>query len=341
MRKALALMVLVPSLVAAAPKKPAPAPAPVDEKEATARRFYDSGTVLFNRGQFLDAAREFEHAYSEKALPDILYNIGLAYDKGGERMKAVDAYRKYVAGMPNAPDCAIARARADVLEREWKELEAAKAAAARPVEPKRQLPPPLPFVESVTKYTYQTWINVDGQPYTLLGAGARKVYGFKVYAMALYVEDEPARKQFPSLAGKAGGSDHDTLTRGDIAPQWVVFADWGKCAILHFVRNVSGKDTRDAYREALGDAASSRAAADLKRDAEAFLALFDDIKEGENMVIRTSSDGQVIVEMHGQKRMGPKNARLAHDIWDIWLGQKPISNDLKRTLFDRIDTLGR
>jgi hypothetical protein len=39
--------------------------------------------------------------------------------------------------------------------------------------------------------------------------------------------------------------------------------------------------------------------------------------------------------------MGPKNIKLSHDIWDIWMGSKPISADLKKTLVDRIDTLGR
>ena len=52
-------------------------------------------------------------------------------------------------------------------------------------------------------------------------------------------------------------------------------------------------------------------------------------------------DGLTIVEAHGQKKVGPTNARLAHDIWDIWLGQKPISADLKKGMLDRIDTLGR
>jgi Chalcone isomerase-like len=244
--------------------------------------------------------------------------------------------------MPASNEVAAARARADVLDRELKELEAAKAAASRPAtEPRRNIPPPLPFVEPVTRYTYQTWINVDGVPYTLIGAGARKVYGFKVYAMGLYLEDEPARKGFPALAGRAGGSDHDSLARGDLAHQFVVLGDFGKAALLHFVRNVSGKDTRDAYRECLGDDINKNASPELKRDAEAFLAMFDDIKDGEDLMIRTTAAGQVIVEAHGQKKLGPTNARLAHDIWDIWLGQKPISADLKKGMLDRIDTLGR
>jgi tetratricopeptide (TPR) repeat protein len=319
-----------------------------EEKRAAAKRFFDTGTLLYDRGDFTEAAREFERAYAEAPLPDFLYNIATAYDKGGERKKAADAYRKYAAAMPEAKESVVARKRADVLESEWKQLEeieaqkrkaaeeALRAQAARP-----KLPPSLPFVEPVTKFTYQTITTVDGKPYTLLGAGARKVIGFKVYAMGLYVEDEPARAAFPKLAARAGGSDHATLLRNDLVNQWLVLGEFGKMAHLHFVRNVSAKDTRESYREAMPDAFSSTAPAELKRDAEAFLALFDDIKDGEDLIIRTSADGQVIVEVHGQVKRGPKNQRLAHDIWDIWMGQKPINADLKKTLVDRVDTLGR
>lgn len=333
-RSVLIATLLVGALAWAAP------PARDDEATAAARRFYESGTFLFDRGQFIDAAREFERAYEVQPRPALLYNIASAYDKGGERMKAVENYRRYVATMPNAPDVASARARAAVLEREAAELAAAKAAAARPA-PRRNIPPPLPFVEPTTKHTYQTWIKIDGVPYTLIGAGARRVFGFKVYAMGLYLEDEPARRAFPELAAKAGGSDHDSLARGDLAHEFVVLGDFGKAALLHFVRNVSAKETRDAYRECLADDVGPRATAELRRDTEQFLALFDDIKDGEDLTIRTTGKGQVIVEAHGKRRVGPTNARLAHDIWDIWLGQKPISSDLKRSMLDRIDTLGR
>ena len=313
-----------------------------DDKTTAAKRFYESGTFLYDRGEFVDAAKEFERAYHESPRPALLYNIASSYDKGGERAKAVDNYRKYAAAMPNAPDVGEARARADVLERELKELAAAKAAVAGNAGgPARNLPPPLPFVEPVTHYTYQTWMKIDGVPYTLIGAGARKVFGFKVYAMGLYLEDAPARREFPALAARAGGSDHDSLARGDLAHEFVVLGDFGKSALLHFVRSVSAKETRDAYRDALGDDVGRNASPELKRDAEAFINMFDDIKDGEDLTIRTTGAGQVIVEARGQKKVGPTNARLAHDIWDIWLGQHPISSDLKKGMLDRIDTLGR
>lgn len=332
-------LLVIAMLLGAAGARAAPKPSPAgDEKGGAARRFYETGMLHYERGEFLDAAREFERAFGEQASPALLYNIGSAYDKAGERRKAVAAYRKYVDTMPESKDVAAARARADILDRELKELEAARS--ARTSEP-RSLPPSLPFVEPTTRYAFETVVTVDGRPYILVGAGARKVYGFKVYAMGLYVEDEPARRAFPRLAQQAGGSDHASLVRSELAYQFVVLGEFGKLARLHFTRNVSAKETRDAYREALGEAASTKAPPELKRAAEAFLALFDDIKEGEDIIIRTTTEGQIVVEAHGQKRVGPTNLRLTHDIWDIWLGARPISGDLKKSIVDRIDTLGR
>ena len=77
-------------------------------------------------------------------------------------------------------------------------------------------------------------------------------------------------------------------------------------------------------------------------DGEGFLAMFDDVKDGDELWIRTTGNGQVFVEASGKKRkMSPTSKRLEHDIWDIWLGGKPISTDLKKSVLDRIDTLGR
>src|SRR3954467_12799476 len=97
---------------------PPAAPEQDDEKTAAAKRFYETGTLLYDRGEFLDAAKEFERAYREQPKPALLYNIASSYDKGGDRAHAVENYRKYVATMPGAPDVASAKARADVLDRE-------------------------------------------------------------------------------------------------------------------------------------------------------------------------------------------------------------------------------
>src|SRR5438045_8312761 len=157
MRLLLSSLLFISVTASAAPKA-----APVDdEKKTAAKHFYDTGALLFERGEFLDAAKEFERAYKEAPLPAFLYNIASAYDKGGDRAKAADAYRKYAAAAPDAKDVGVARSRADVLEREWKELESAKQSAATA---RRARPPNLPFVEPITRYTFNTDLDYDGVP---------------------------------------------------------------------------------------------------------------------------------------------------------------------------------
>ncbi len=52
---------------------------PSDADMNLARIEYDKGEKAYRLGQFEDAAIAFEKAYEKSAIPDILYNIGLAY----------------------------------------------------------------------------------------------------------------------------------------------------------------------------------------------------------------------------------------------------------------------
>src|SRR6185369_1203551 len=122
----------------------------VSKREAS-KRFFQTGELLFDRGDFLEAAKQFERAYAEDPLPAFLYNIGTAYDSAGDRKHAIEAYRKYIAGMPNVQDLGATRARLAVLERE---LQSGKGPAARPA---------LPYVEPATKHTFSTVETIDGK----------------------------------------------------------------------------------------------------------------------------------------------------------------------------------
>jgi hypothetical protein len=82
-------------LLAAPAKPPRPSPSPdgarkgegkaedakkgeEDERRAAAKRFFDTGMLLYDRGEFLEAAVDFERAYREAQLPAFLYNIATA-----------------------------------------------------------------------------------------------------------------------------------------------------------------------------------------------------------------------------------------------------------------------
>jgi Chalcone isomerase-like len=196
--------------------------------------------------------------------------------------------------------------------------------------------------EPATGQSFESNLTVEGRPFVLLGAGVRKKFVVKVYAMALYVDETDARHAFPALVSRAGGHDHAKLTSSDHAQSFVMWGTFGKRAVLHFVRDVDAAKIRDAFAEGLEDELSDKGPADLKQAAKQFLDLFDqDMKDGQEIVIHTGADGKIDVTLPGVTKHGPESGKLARSVWGIWLGQKPISADLRRALVERIDVLGR
>ncbi len=197
-------------------------------------------------------------------------------------------------------------------------------------------------VESASGQKFETERTVDGKSYVLTGTGIRKKFIIKVYAMALYVDEADAKRAFPSVVQRAGGADKAHLLASDHAESFLVWGQFGKTAVLRFVRGVDKGKIQNAYRESLSEELSDKSPADLRSAAEQFVALFDhDMQDGQDLIIHTTTDGKVSVEMAGVKKDGPQNAKLNRAIWSIWLGAKPISADLKKGLVDRIEVLGK
>jgi hypothetical protein len=175
-----------------------------------------------------------------------------------------------------------------------------------------------------------------------MGTGVRKKIGFKVYAMALYVEEAEARRAFPALAVRAGGRSHALLVASDHTQSFLVWGQFAKLAVMRFVRNVDGEKIRDGFKDGLADELSERTPPELRAAAESFVALFDrELKEGQEIVLATAADGQVSLDLPGEKKTGPRNPKLARAVWNVWLGPKTISTDMRRSLIERIDILGR
>lgn len=196
--------------------------------------------------------------------------------------------------------------------------------------------------EPSTGQSFEAMRTVDGRPFALLGTGVRKKFIVKVYAMALYVDEPDARRAFPALVARAKGAGHAQLTSDDHAQSFVMFGNFAKLGVLHFVRDVDAGKIREAYEESLADELSDKSPPEVKQPAQALVALFDhDMKEGEEIVIHTFPDGRVEVTVAGAKKGGPHNPKLARAIWGIWLGPKPISTDMRKSLIDRIDVLGK
>ena len=53
-----------------------------------------------------------------------------------------------------------------------------------------------------------------------------------------------------------------------------------------------------------------------------------------------TAEGVASVAVGGVRKDGPKDLTLCIDLWNLWIGQKAISEELKQGLVERIPSLG-
>lgn len=83
-----------------------------EEGKAKAMPFFLKGNGLFERGEYLDALEAYQRAYSLYPSPKLLGNIASCYDQLGRYVKALEAYRRFLAetkGMESDPQMAANR----------------------------------------------------------------------------------------------------------------------------------------------------------------------------------------------------------------------------------------
>jgi Chalcone isomerase-like len=173
--------------------------------------------------------------------------------------------------------------------------------------------------------------TVDGRPLVLVGQGTRVLDGDKLYDMQMWIDEEDGRRAFPALAMRAGGRDHARLVRGDHAAAFLVWGRFTKQAVFKFARAVPAAKMREDVKSALEEIAGG----------EALLAMIGDAAAGDEWVLTTRDNGQIELKMEEQKKTAPQSPKLERALWNVWLGQKPLSVDLRRQLIEKIDQLGR
>lgn len=101
---------------------------PVDALKK-AQGAFDQAQLDYLQGKYDEAARGFQDAFTARAFPQFLYNVGASYHMKGKKasdpdayQKAVDAYRSYLNADPKAPDAPKVQKAIGVLEDEIKRL---------------------------------------------------------------------------------------------------------------------------------------------------------------------------------------------------------------------------
>ena len=161
-------------------------------------------------------------------------------------------------------------------------------------------------------------VKRDGM--TLLGVGVRtKTFlKVKVYAAGLYVADSALSGP---LAVHRGHTDTPAFHRD------LVWGDFPKAIVMTFVRNTTASQIRDAFYEALPTIDHAR--------LDLFASHFGTPGKGQTVVVRWAPGGVIETIAAGEVKPPIADKAFAGAVFGIWLGEKPIQEDLKHDLVSR------
>lgn len=163
--------------------------------------------------------------------------------------------------------------------------------------------------------TNTKFVVKDGDS-SLLGVGLRTktMLKVKVYAIGLYVADSELSGP---LKGKAGTPElYRELVNGDFQ----------KKVVMKFVRDVSTNQIRDAFHESLGNAGPK---------TQEWINYFGDIRSGQEIVISWVPGTGLETKVVGTDKPPINDKAFASSVFGIWLGEKPVQDDIKKDLVAR------
>jgi hypothetical protein len=161
-------------------------------------------------------------------------------------------------------------------------------------------------------------VKQDGM--TLLGVGVRTKTFLRVkgYAVALYVSDA-------ALAGPL--AVHRGRTGTPAFYRDLIWGDFPKLMVLHFVRDTTPGQIRDAFYEALPSIDRGR--------LDLFSSHFGTPRNGQKVLLRWAPGGVLETTSAGEVKPPIADKTFAGAVFGIWLGEKPIQEDIKRDIVSR------
>jgi hypothetical protein len=160
---------------------------------------------------------------------------------------------------------------------------------------------------------------------SLLGVGlrTRTFLKVKVYAIGLYVADAALAGPLSAYKGRTASPEFARA---------VVAGNFPKEVRLRLTRDLSADQIQGAMREAL-------AKADPRR-LDTFVSYFPALKSGDEIVLRWAPEGGTLeTVMAGAPKPPIADAAFAEAVFGVWLGDKPIQDDIKRGLVSRAEGL--
>jgi Chalcone isomerase-like len=192
--------------------------------------------------------------------------------------------------------------------------------------------------EPNTTVTFSTELATPAGTQVLTGTGVRTrtMLKVKVYAFGLYVDSTGARAALGAWRGKSAA---------DLARDRSLYGELLKGAFpmtlrLVMTRNVGGAQMAEAFDGALGPRVAQAAERGMTGGAEAlarFRALFtEELASGTELLFSWAPGNALRVSIGGRPVGEIENAALCWALFDVYLGEKPISSDGKKTVIARL-----
>ena len=174
------------------------------------------------------------------------------------------------------------------------------------------------FAQDVVEPRSGTKFPAKDSGMSLLGAALRTKSIVKVYAIGLYAADSALSGP---LKGKAGTPElYKAILEGD----------FNKKVVMKFVRNLSANQIRDAFREGLKG---------VDGNAEKWIGYFGDVQSGNEFVIAWTPGVGLQTKVAGTEKPVINDKAFAAAVFGIWLGAKPIQENVKKDLVSRAGEL--
>jgi len=159
----------------------------------------------------------------------------------------------------------------------------------------------------------------DGET-SLLGVSLRTktIAKVKVYAIGLYVADSAISGPLKKKAGTA--ELYKELQEGEFK----------KTVVMKFVRDVSTTQIRDAFHDSLKGAGDK---------PEVWINYFNDIRSGQECVISWVPGRGLETKVAGVDKPTINDKVFAAAVFGIWLGDKPVQENIKKELVSRSELL--
>ena len=195
--------------------------------------------------------------------------------------------------------------------------------------------------EPSSKVPFPTELTVpDGTgSHVLTGTGIRvKTFlKVKVYAFGLYVDPSGARSALNAYKDMSAS----TLERDQAFYRRILDQDFAMTLRLVMTRDVGGDDMADAFDGALRPRIQ-HAAAEMGMPAgetaldqfRGYFSLDEMTKEAE-IVFSCSPDGRLTTSVKGEQQPTIDSTTLCWALFDVYLGEKPISGDGKKKVIAR------